>query len=178
MTGPLAFILSLVGSAILSRPKRPELDPNKTLLTYIAELKEKLRICEAARDAARADRDQSDAQLRTITSPYQPHAEVENEELRRLRQAHDALLRMFVEEQRSRLQLERDYIESEARLEALRSNVHRSQAPVHVPAPLMPVISDSLQVAMRRMDAFICNCAPGRHEAMFGTIDIQGDDTL
>jgi hypothetical protein len=30
--------------------------------------------------------------------------------------------------------------------------------------PLMPVISDSLQVAMRQMDAFICNCAPGRHE--------------
>ena len=187
MTGPLAFILSLVGSAGLSRPKRPELEPdqNKTLLDYIAELKEKLRICEAARDAARADRDQSDAQLRTITSPYQPHAEVENEELRRLRQAHDALLRMFVEEQRTRLQLERDYIRSQAQLESYRSSDHRSQAPRHLPLPpapseppLMPVISDSLQVAMRRMDAFICNCAPGRHEAMFGTIDIQGDDTL
>jgi hypothetical protein len=206
MTGPLAFILSLVGSAILSRPKRPELDPNKTLLTYIAELKEKLRICEAARDAARADRDQSDAQLRTITSPYQPHAEVENEELRRLRQAHDALLRMFVEEQRTRLQLERDLIASEARVEALRSNAHRQQAPRHLPVPvpltsqeaqrltaqalaqlaqmramrepaLMPA---NLERAMRQMDAFICNCAPARHE-LFNINkgdQIEGDDTL
>jgi hypothetical protein len=34
------------------------------LQSRIAELKEELRICKAARDAARADRDQSDAQLR------------------------------------------------------------------------------------------------------------------
>jgi hypothetical protein len=120
---------------------------------------------------------------------------VENEELRRLRQAHDALLRMFVEEQRSRLQLERDLIEAQARLEALRSlrsSEHRQQAPQHLPqrnpqaqalgmfpsTPLMPVMPATLENAMRRMDAFICNCAPGRHEAMSGTIDIQGDDTL
>jgi hypothetical protein len=43
--------------------KGPE-EPSKD--DQIAELKEKLRICEAARDAARADRDQSDAQLRAI----------------------------------------------------------------------------------------------------------------
>jgi|HubBroStandDraft_4_1064222.scaffolds.fasta_scaffold00038_73 hypothetical protein len=209
LTAPLAFILSLFGSAILSRPKLPELEPDK--LKALSADFERLRAHRhglleqntrllACRDAARADRDQSDAQLRT------------------LRAAHDALLRMFVEEQRTRLQLERDLIEAQARLESYRSNDHRSQAPRHLPLPiapltegprpvqapqalsseqaqrlgaqaltqiqmlreppLMPVISDSLQVAMRQMDAFICNCAPGRHEAMFGTIDIEGDDTV
>jgi hypothetical protein len=173
----------------------------------------------AARDAARADRDHSDAQLRALTAPDRPPAawaEVENEELRRLRQAHDALLHMFVQEQQARLQVERDLIEAQARLESYRSNAHRSQAPWHLPiAPLtegpvqapqsltseqaqrlgaqalaqiaqmrepllMPVISDSLQVAMRRMDAFICNCAPGRHELFNINMgdQIEGDDTL
>jgi hypothetical protein len=216
MTGPItAFFTALVGSAILSRPKLPELKPDKLKAlsadfvrlrvdrNRLLEENTRLRVCL---DAARADRDQSDAQLRT------------------LRAAHDALLRMFVEEQRSRLQVERDLIEAEARLESYRSNAHRSQAPWHLPIapltegpvpapltseqaqrlsvqaleqikqmsqmrepPLMPVISDSLQVAMQQMDAFICNCAPGRHELfvredlnvnMVRTDEIEGDDTL
>jgi hypothetical protein len=172
MTGPLTFILSLVGSAILSRPKLPELEPDPTL-REIAELKEKLRICEAARDAARADRDQSDAQLLT------------------LRPAYDSLLHMFAQEQAMRLQLERDLIEADARVSVLRSNAKRSQEPRHLPlppAPLSegqaqevtgqmlaqlaqisqmrapPLMPANLHQALRQMDGLICNCAPGRHE--------------
>jgi hypothetical protein len=218
MMGPItAFFTALVGSAILSRPKA---DPKDQL---IAELKTRLRICEGARDAARADRDQSDGQLRALTSPYQPHAvrvETENKELLRLREAHTSLIRMFAEEQAARLQLQRDLIEAQARVEVLRSNAKRSQAPQHlppspplyplpVPAPLTsaeaqrlgaealerlmqfrvgPLMSElepgvllpqTLESAMSRMDAFICNCAPGRHELLnINKGDVEGDDTL
>jgi hypothetical protein len=44
----------------------------------VAELREKLRICEAARDAARADRDQSDAQLRAIYGSLTMQAALQN----------------------------------------------------------------------------------------------------
>jgi hypothetical protein len=180
MTGPLGFLVAFVTSAVLSRPKLPELEPDPKK-REIAELKEKLRTCEVARDAARADRDHSDAQLRALTSPYQPsavRAEIENEELRRLRTAHNSLLHMFAQEQRMRLQLERDYIETEARLQNLRnlrSSAKRAQAPRHLPVPLS---SQEAQRLMRSVDAFFCNCAPGRHEIFARHGSILGDDTL
>jgi hypothetical protein len=187
MTGPLAFITAFVTSAVLSRPKA---DPKDQL---IADLMAELVLVRACRDAARADRDQSDAQLRTV------------------RPAYDALLHIFAEEQETRLRLERDLIESEARVMALWSNDKRSQAPRHLPvspppsldsqqaqrltaqalaqlAQMQPPIGRSpaqlpasLEAAMRSMDAFICNCAPGRHQLFteHGSIDrIDGDDTI
>jgi len=205
LTAPLTVLMAFVSSAILSRPKLAELelDPKER---QIAELKTRLRICEGARDAARADRDQSDGQLRMV-------------------------LRRFAEEQAARLQLQRDLVEAQARLEMLRSNAKRSQAPQHlppppplyplpVPAPLTsaeaqrlgaealerlmqfrvgPLMSElepavqlplipmrppapltvDLQRAMQQMDAFICNCAPGRHELFnINEGDVEGDDTL
>jgi len=199
MTGPItAFFTALVGSAILSRPKLPELEPDKLKAlsadfvrlradrNRLLEENTRLRVCL---DAARADRNQSDAQLRA------------------LREVHMVLLQRFAEEQAVRLERERDLVEMDARLSRERIDSKRSQAPRHLPVPpapltegprpvpvpapltqvqaqelsaqalaqikqmsamreppLMPVISDSLQVAMRQMDAFICNCAPGRHE--------------
>jgi hypothetical protein len=215
MTGPItAFFTALVGSAILSRPKLPELEPDKLKAlsadfvrlradrNRLLEENTRLRVCL---DAARADRNHSDGQLRTL------HA------------AHTSLLHRLAEEQGMRLQRERDLVEMDARLQNLRSRAHRSQAPEHLPLPpapltegprpvpvpepltqlqaqelsaqalaqlvqmsqlreppLMPVISDNLQVAMRRMDAFICNCAPGRHELFNINMGdaIEGDDTL
>jgi len=195
MTGPItAFFTALVGSAILSRPKLPELEPDKLKAlsadfvrlradrNRLLEENTRLRVCL---DAARADRNQSDGQLRA------------------LREVHMVLLQRFAEEQAVRLERERDLVEMDARLSRERIDSKRSQAPRHLPLPpapltegpvaepltqlqaqrltaealaqmaqirqmreppLMPVISDSLQVAMRQMDAFICNCAPGRHE--------------
>jgi hypothetical protein len=163
MTGPItAFFTALVGSAVLSRPKLPESEP-----------------------------DPKERQIGELTA-----------ELALLRPAYNSLLHMFAEEQAQRLRVERDLIEAEARLECLRSNAKRSQAPEHLPPSWRPVLSSeqaqrlgaqaqmaqirvlrepplmpgTLEQAMRSMDAFICNCAPGRHEAMFGTIEIAGDD--
>lgn len=190
MMGPItAFFTALVSSAVLSRPKLPELEPEpkpEELLTYIAELKEKLRICEAARDAARAERDQIGAQLLSVRS------------------AHHGLLRMFADEQAMRLQLERDIIEMGAR--AARIDSKRSQEPRHLPLPPAPLtegqaetlradglrflrqglgaspvqsinamnaqtteaLRSSMEQIMRDMEGFVCNCAPGRHELLVG----------
>jgi hypothetical protein len=152
MMGPIAaFFTALVGGAVLSRPKLPELEPDPKE-RQIAKLKE---------------------------------------ELSTLREAHTSLLHMFVDERASRLQLERDLINAEARLEVMRTNAKRSQAPHHLPiAPLTegaqaPILQQSnaqlmaqqaqsfsdpghthMEAIMRQMDAFICNCAPGRHELL------------
>lgn len=141
MMGPItAFFTALVGSAVLSRPKLPELEPDPKA-REIAELKEKLSICEQDRDRAR---------------------------------------RMFADERAHRLQLERDLIELGAR--AARIDAKRAQEPYYVrprpplpPAPLTESITPNTSVlhaqmdqVLRDMDGWICNCAPGRHEALLG----------
>lgn len=207
MTGPLSVLLAFVTSAVLSRPKLPELEPESFVckrcgaksfnpndirerycgrcheFAEIAELKEKLRICEAARDAARADRDHSDAQLRALTLAYQPVG-VRDEALHRAQQRIDVLLRMFAEEQARRILAEREVLDMSAHMTAERINSKRSQAPRHLPLPPAPLtesirpgghqvidpghipapIMAGMDAILRQMDSFICNCAPGRHE--------------
>jgi hypothetical protein len=109
---------------------------------------------------------------------------VTDEDFARLQRAHTSLLHMFAQEQSMRLQLECDLIEAQARLEALRSNIHRAQAPQHLP---LPAPSEALEQLMRfrpplaqaALMPVFCNCAPGRHEAMAShVIEFEGDDTL
>jgi hypothetical protein len=199
LTGPLTVLMAFVTSAVLSRPKLPELEPDK--LKALSADFERLRadrnrlleantLLRASFDAACIDRDRSNDQLRT------------------LRSAHHGLLHMFAEEQRMRLQLERDMIEMDARRARDRIDSKRAQAPRHLPtpaaalnsveaqrlgaealeqlmqfhqpAPLTRDLHRNVQRAMQQMDAFICNCAPGRHE-LFNINkgdQIEGDDTL
>jgi hypothetical protein len=151
----MSWVLALLPGAIAARLKEPK--PNGTVALLAlkernAELKEKLRLCEAARDAARADRDQSDAQLRMV-------------------------LRRFAEEQAARLQLQRDLIEAQAFQRAEREVLGPllaqsvmlplpARAMLPLPAPTIVPLTQSLENAMRQMDEFICNCAPGRHEIL------------
>jgi hypothetical protein len=147
----MSWVLALLPGAIAARLKEPKPDGTVALLKERnAELKEKLRLCEAARDAARADRDQSDGQLRMV-------------------------LRRFAEEQAARLQLQRDLIEAQAFQRAEREVLGPllaqsvmlplpARAMLPLPTPTIVPLTQSLENAMRQMDEFICNCAPGRHE--------------
>jgi hypothetical protein len=181
LTGPLSVLMAFVASAVLSRPKM------KTKDAIIAEL-------EGQVDALKA-------------------------ELDLLRPAQDALLGMLVEEQRERLQLERDLIHAQEDYATMRrENAMLRERALAPQPPLVPVTSaeaqrlgaqalerlmqfrvgplmsqlepgvrlpQSLDGAMQQMDAFICNCAPGRHQ-LFGAPErdelfggpIEGDDTL
>lgn len=173
--GPItAFFTALVGSAVLSRPKLPELEPkpkpSSSKDQLIAALKNRVHVLEEERD--------------------------------RVRSAHNGLLRLFADEQAMRLQLERDLIELGAR--AARVESKRSQAPAHLPLPPAPLtegqqpfgpqrflgaptretfgapvvdtghshqvtqLRAQMDQVMRDMDGWICNCAPGRHEALLG----------
>ncbi len=166
--GPItAFFTALVSSAVLARPKLPELQPKRK-----------------SKDAIIAELEGQVDQLHASLAEERGLRHAAREERDRVRSAHNGLLRMFAEEQAMRLQLERDIIELGAA--AVRVDTKRAQAPRHLPLPAAPLTEShapapamrehptqlraQMEQALRDMDGFICNCAPGRHELLVGGV--------
>lgn len=141
----LTSLLAFVSAAVAAKRREPSKDHQ------IAELKEKLRICEeklriceAARDAARADRDRSDA-------------------LQLLRHSRETLMR---------LDSKRAQAPRHLPLPIAPPLYPQEQAQV-LTAPIM----GQMDQILHEMERVICNCAPGRHELFVrpSPIDVERD---
>jgi hypothetical protein len=176
LTGSLTVLMAFVSSAILSRPKLPELELDSKE-RQIAELRREL-------DHAREDYDtmrRENAMLRGGLIESEARVAV----LRSNAKRSQAPQHLPVPAPLTSAEAQRLGAQALERLMQLRVGPLMSELEPGSWKPLIPMrppapLTEDLQRAMQQMDAFICNCAPGRHQ-LFVTSEgdaIFGDDTL